>query len=445
MYLNTILKILIVLGILTFKNTLFAQDNGTQWGKQAEQAKAIHQLYMEYGEFTKNYEQAYPRWYWLFMKAPRCDERIYKLGPTIVKHEIAIEKEGYRRQVLEDTLFMVYDQWIKYFKQEGKILGLKAIEMFDRRLDSRYYDELLKTVNRSVELQKVMTTQDVLPVYYKMNIIMYNKGSLPKEKLLSAFSMANEVVAYKHTNPSLYRGLYQKCREEMYQLIEKHGIVSSCEDVEAIFNSSFNKYPGDTILVDLYHQYINQRECEWNKNFVAVAIKKFNNNPESSLAADIANYFVADQKYDSAVFYLKLAIQYEEDNKIKSDYAYKIADVYFTGLKDVTNARFFAMQSDSLDHSSGKPIMLMGDLFLYDINSCTNGDTIHNKMIYLLVAEKYNEAKRRNADLAEDIQTKLATIESQLPTDSNIINAGYSIGEIYKIDCWNTEVKLIGK
>ena len=123
----------------------------------ADSIRCVRQLSL-YTEFVKqnNLTDAYKPWSVLFIEFPIATKNIYVGGPSVIKNKL---KDAANREIQEhylDTLFMMYDQRIKFFgndKKTGKgyVLGLKGIDLLKFRKEQ--VEDAYKILMESIQLE----------------------------------------------------------------------------------------------------------------------------------------------------------------------------------------------------------------------------------------------------------------------------------------------------
>ncbi len=314
-----------------------SNDKSDRWGtKDPELAQNIYRIYNEFYLFNKNYEKAYPRWSWLFKYAPKCDEKIYDGGVNIIKFMLEKGVNGYLRHELEDTLFMIFDQRIKYFGNEGKVLGLKAMELFERRLNSKYYDEIFDAAKGSVELEGNASRHEVLLIYFKMHLIEFKQKKIDQVELLKAISEVNEVVAYNVVQENKKTDQYKEVREEMINIAQKQKVLNSCETVKTAFMDSYEKYPEDIHLLQKFQYTLKKQHCREEIVFKSVSLDLYAKEQKDSIAFDIASFYFAINNVDSALIYAYPDLNCVLDSTWGKTAQYFIAVDRYENLKEIS-------------------------------------------------------------------------------------------------------------
>ena len=115
--------------VLTLISNSEAQ-NGPKYGTDSIACITNISLSNEYFK-QGNYADAIEPWRWVFNNCPASTKRAYLNGAAMFEKLIADEKNEATKQKYIDTLMIIYDQRIKYFNEEGFVLGRKGLSLYD--------------------------------------------------------------------------------------------------------------------------------------------------------------------------------------------------------------------------------------------------------------------------------------------------------------------------
>ncbi len=159
----------------------FAQ--GGKYGATPEDSVQCVQNLSLYSEFykQKNYQDAIAPWRWLMDNCPKASKKMYADGVILMEYEIKNAtgtigkpiKDASRREKFIDTLMMVYDLRIKYWGEEGLVLGKKGVDMLKYRKDKP--EDAFKALSRSVELLGNESEAGALVAYFQASVEMLKK------------------------------------------------------------------------------------------------------------------------------------------------------------------------------------------------------------------------------------------------------------------------------
>jgi hypothetical protein len=123
----TATKFLLTILIVTGSISAFGQkgvEDGSKYGKGEDSIRCVRNfsLYAEYYR-QKSYDDALPYWQIVFDECPTASFNLYIHG--VKMYELLAEKADNEEQKFTylDTMMLIYDQRIKYFGHEGKVLG----------------------------------------------------------------------------------------------------------------------------------------------------------------------------------------------------------------------------------------------------------------------------------------------------------------------------------
>jgi len=482
-------KLLTILAISTLAHwhisTLtFAQPDASKWGTfDPEIAKNKWYLYNEFFVFTKNYEKAFPRWRWLFQHAPRVDKRIYPDGVFMVKRKVEELRAFPRRQgKMIDTLLIVYDQWIKSFGQKGKVLGLKAIAMFEYRRNTEHYREILDISETSIRLEGNRSMAEVLNVNFKISVAAKNNNMISKDALLKNFAENNTIIGYNILNKPQRASKYIKVRNYMFQMARKPEImiILNCRDIESGFTMSFEKHDKDEGLWPEMYHHLKEKDCMNELLFLAVGLKLFDKKPGITLAAEIKDYYYNHKKYENAAEYYKKMIGLETDRAKKATYCFELGDLYLQSLnhyvqaltwfkkgilletdrdekaiftfrvakiyaeklRDKDAARHYAFEAAKFMSGWGEPYLFVGNLYVASINECEPDTNFESKVLTSWAAiDQYEKAK--SVDAGINVNEKIEALKQMLPSLDELAEKGLNKDDSYPVGCWiNTRVTI---
>ena len=166
-----------------------------------------------YNEFykQKNYKDAVNDWRKVYQNCPAASKNTFIRGATIYKNLIKAETDNAKKEALIDTLMMIYDQRIVYFKQEGAVLASKGVDLYSYRGKEAAADvyEMLK---KSCELEKGETGAGVATVMMQSAVDQYRAEEVDGAEVISAYELAMATIdlaiannRYGNLHPRIYK------------------------------------------------------------------------------------------------------------------------------------------------------------------------------------------------------------------------------------------------
>jgi len=172
------------------------------------QYRKLYKVWKSTGYKSDIIYDIYEPWHYTFKLCPASSENIYVDGIRIIKTIIKNEPDIYRKNLLIDTIMLLYDKRIEYFPlrghhgpQKGRILARKGVDLY--KLDSLRYADVYIILRQSINLEKENSKVFTCKYFLKSMEKMYNAHILTKEEALYEFDM---IFKYYHINIENNRG-----------------------------------------------------------------------------------------------------------------------------------------------------------------------------------------------------------------------------------------------
>lgn len=456
-------KLFSLLATVVFSISAFAQDESEllKYGTDKEACEANLSIYTEFYK-QKNYVDAFKPWSYMFKNAPKRTKNIYLHGPKIVKGLIKTVTDETRKAVLVDSLLMIYDQRNIYYPgKEAYVLGMKGADMYKYMKGSTEglqasYDVLLTAFNMSGN----ESTASVLNYYFMATTKLVQAKVLKVEDLIALFSDLSSVIAYKEAKLSqdIYNAdqseslssreakLLKKNKKELKTLGDVKGNLektlaphATCEKLVELYTKDFDAKKEDVSWMKRAAKLLNKKECTETDIFFSISEALYNIDPSSSAAANMGIRALKRQDYTKAVEFYTYALDNEEDDLNKAQYAYRLAQTYAAMNKNSTS-KSFALKAASFRSGWGEPYILIGDLYAKTSRQCGELKTEFLKRVgYWAAIDKYEYAKRIDGAVSSKASTRIKKYTEQMPSKTDIFTEGLIDVPTYLIECWYTE------
>lgn len=442
---------------------LFAQDQAEQlkYGNDKEACEQNLSIYTEFYK-QKNYVDAYEPWSYLFNNAPKRTKNIYIHGPKIIKGLIKTVSDDARKAVLVDSLVMVYDQRNTFYPgSEAKVIGYKGADIYKYKKETveglqQSYDVLLTAFNMAGN----ESTASVLNYYFMSTTKLVQAKVLKVEDLIALFSDLSGVIAYKEAKltqdiynassrddlSSKEKKVLKKNKKELETLASVKSNLektlaphATCEKLVELYTSNFETNKEDIAWMKRAAKLLNKKECTDADIFFTISETLYNIDPSPSAAANMGIRSLKRQDYTKAVEFYSYALENEEDELNKSQYAYRLAQTY-SAMNKNKSAKSFALKAATYRSGWGEPYILIGDLYAKTSRQCGELKTEFLKRVgYWAAIDKYEYAKTLDASVAKKANERIAKYSEQMPSKTDIFTEGLLDVPTYKIDCWYSE------
>ena len=457
-------KIFSLLALVAVSFNALAQDDAEllKYGNDKGKCEDKLSIYTEFYK-QKNYVDAYGPWSYLFNEAPKRTKNIYIHGPRILKGVIKVETDTTRKAVLVDSLLAIYDQRNKYYPgNEAKVLGSKGADMYKHMKATTEgllaSHEVLRT---SFEMGGNESPAIVLNYYFLATTKLVQAKVLKVEDLIALFSDLSSVIAYKEAklNQDIYNAeldpealsskekkALKRNKKELKTLGDVKGNLektlaphATCEKLVELYTKNFEASKEDIAWMKRAAKLLNKKECTDSDIFFSISEALYNIDPSPAAAANMGTRSFNRKDYDKALEFYQFALDNEEDDLNKAQYAYRLAQTYGAMHRNVS-ARSFALKAASFRSGWGEPYILIGDLYAKTSRKCGELQTEFLKRVgYWAAIDKYEYAKRIDGSVATKAIDRIAKYTEQMPSKTDVFTEGMIDVPTYDIDCWYKE------
>ena len=405
---------------------------------------------------------AYKPWAYLFESAPKRTKNIYLHGPKIIKGLIKTVSDETRKAALIDSLMTVYDQRNTFYPgKEAYVVGMKGADMYKYMKGSTEglqasHEVLLTAFNMAGN----ESTASVLNYYFMATTKLVQAKVLKVEDLIALFSDLSGVIAYKEAK--LTQDIYnaeqnnalsskdlkalKRNKKELKTLGDVKANLektlaphATCEKLVELYTKNFETNKEDVAWMKRAAKLLNKKECTDSDIFFAISETLYNVDPSPAAAANMGIRSLKRQDYTKAAEFYTYALDNEQDNLNKAQYAYRLAQTYGAMNKNKT-AKSYAQKSASFRSGWGDPYLLIGDLYAKTSRQCGELKTEFLKRVgYWAAIDKYEYVKRLDSQLSDKANERIQKYTEQMPSKTDIFTEGLIDVPTYKIECWYTE------
>lgn len=394
--------------------------------------------YTEYFK-QKQYKDAYPSWSWCYKNCPESIINIYVQGPTIIEDFIANEEDSLKREQWIDTLLQIYDNRIKYFGQEGFVLGRKALSML--RYRNTDVKATFDVIEKSYELQKEAAEYFILGFFFKTTVILYQDSIFSKENVLTNYEKATEALKAQLLIEQSDKKI-TSIKEEL-QSIEDLFVncgVADCETVIKMYEPKLNETPNDLELANKIISLLNMGnsdECKLSDLYLKAATLIYENVKSASSAHSIAQSYLKRKEYSLSEKFYNEAIELETDPKKKADMYHELALVYYIS-NNYPAARNAAKTAITNNEACGKAYILIAKIYAATAKSCVESD-FEKKVANCLIVDWLIKAKAADASVVQEANDLINRYSSLFPKKEEGFWLNIDAGAVVTFGCWINE------
>jgi len=437
-------KFLLTILILTGSISAFGQkgvEDGSKFGKGEDSIRCVRNLslYVEYYR-QKSYDDALPYWNIVFDECPTVMFNLYIHG--VKMYELLAEKADNEEQKFAyvDTMMLIYDQRIKYFKQEGKVLGRKGIDWLSMRKSTVKEIKVgYDYINKSVDMQKNKSENAVLALFMNASGTLFKAGELSQEEMIQNYATASQIAEYKISkNPKSADS--QRLKESLDRIFSQSG-AATCEALIKLFQPKYDQTPEDKKLLTKIVIFLVGTDCKDSDLYFHASTSLHKIDPSAKSSYFLAEMNVDRANYETASILYKQAIELETESKEKARYYMKLGDITYHKLGNNSLGRTYARKAADLDSESGHPYLLIGAIYA-GCEPCGDDD-IAKKALYWIAVDNFKKAKQIDSELAEIANKSINAYSQHFPDTEAVFFHGLKVGDRYTVGCWINETTII--
>jgi len=425
-------------GIYLFAGeTVQAQTLESKYGLDSAKTVLNASLYGELWK-QKNYEEALPYWRYVFMNAPAFQQLTYVRGEDIIAYMLGKTK---KKEYL-DTLMMLYDQRIQYFKgkpkfREGDVLGRKGNALV------RYGDGSPATLKeaygylmKSFELEGERSHPVTLKTLFRTAADLAEKSELSQEEFVNLYFQLTDFTDKRVAEDGRFKEHFAGCRSFLDGIFFDSG-MAGCDVLADVFTKKLDANKGDLAILKEISSLLKRMECTDLEIFARVAEEIYKQEPTAEAANSLAVMFVSKKEFDKAEQYFKEAIDKSEDAEIKVNSYLRLTHMALA-KKNFQLAKKYAMEILKLNPNNGNAYIYLGQAYAYGAQSYGEED-FDKRTVYWVAVDKFTKAKQVDPSLTEKVNELIKTFSAHFPTKEDAFFRSITSGSTVKIGGWINE------
>jgi tetratricopeptide (TPR) repeat protein len=429
----------------------------TQGGKYgADSVKCITELSLYQEAFKQWKKTGYKsslvdefasHWRWVFLNGPRASENTYINGLKIITYYLKKAQSEEAKSAYVDTIEMIYEGRMKYFpnhyrtgkNQVGSIKGKEGVDIFI--LAPERYKKAYSLLKESVEMDKDHSSTGALVYLFRATIKMVKSGDADESLIVDTYDQISEIVGHnleKYKDNNRYLSRWENVKGNIDNTFEPY---ATCEVLNRIYSKKFEANPTDVELLSKITKILKKKKCTKSDLFFNATEALYKADPTPTAAMLMGKMNIEKEDYNQAATYYLAAVEMLEDPMEKADIFADLGKIYFK-LNDLPKARSYARKAIALNPADGMSYILIGDLYATSAAKCGDND-LTKKVAYWAAVDKYNQAKRANAEVADLANKRIATYSRHFPAVDVIFFHDLQEGSSYKVGCWINETTTV--
>ncbi|MGC9331271.1 MAG: tetratricopeptide repeat protein [Bacteroidales bacterium] len=423
-------KAIFIWMMLFFAGTLVVAQEDSKFGEDPAKCRAQLSTYDQFYK-QESFADAYPAWSWCFKYCPKSTKNIYIQGPNILDKMIE-QSEGDTKEAYIDTLLMIYDKRTKYFGDQGKNLGHKAIAIMTYRPSKAM--EAYKLFEEAIKTDGVETSNNILGHYFQLATALVKNDLITTKELIKLYTEITQVFEQK-----IKDGVEDaiKAKEQVNRMLINTGVLD-CAMLEDVFRPIYEKNFDNRDMLGTIQTIMEQQECFDSKLFAEVSEKIYAMEKTASAAHSLAQYFFKNNNAEKAERYYKEAIEMQKNESKKADLYFELGLLYFNQMNQYQTARRYAKKAIDANPEHGKSYKLLAQIYASVASDCGENEFEH-LTVYWVVVDKLLKAKSVSPELADELNPMISKYSRYFPTKEDAFFYEVMEGDSYTLNCWINE------
>ncbi len=435
-------KFVLIIGVsLVSAISVMAQDCARYINGDSTKTTAPYSIYREF--FKKGlYSEAYPFWRQMYDQAPAFRQQTFFDGITYYTDLIQKTTDNSLRQNYVDTLFDVYNKGLKCHGDNAYILGKKGIDLlkYGKNAD---IPEARVALEKNLALSGTNVYPYYVQTYFKLLVSQLGKDGITEDLVMSKYEELSSLIDKNIANPNnKYLQQFKEVKVVIDDLFTANFADKSnpedCAKLVEIYLKKYNANPND--LETIKNVYTKTRGCADSATNVELLQKLNKMAPNYTYATRLANLYIKNKQYDSAIALYQNALPAETDSIKKGDLYYYMAFMNYA-KENFPAARDFAKEAIKMDSANIRAYNLIAILYLSSGPLCGPGTGFQSQIVLWPAFDYFNKVIQigSDAEVVAEAKKYIADYTQYLPTKSEITAKGLKVGGTYTVKCWINE------
>jgi tetratricopeptide (TPR) repeat protein len=433
-YLRSLLLVILA-GISSF--TGFSQkgvEDGSKYGHGQDSVNCTRNLSLFYEYYKhENYKDAIIPWRKVYNECPKSRDYLFTYGTNMYKSFIEATTDKQLISAYVDTVMMIHESRIKYWGEEGKVLGFAGIDLLRyRRSDGvEYVRKGYDMLRKSMELEKEKSSAAVVITFVTASISLYLEQHLTNEQVIADYVMASDILdaqLKKAPSPRV-----QQAKDIIDGNI-KESKALTCEAINRIYGPKFEENKDNINFLKHVAVLLNDANCENEQFYTTVAEKLYQSEPSAPAAYNLARLFFRRENYEKAKSYYLEALDKATDNDSKANYYYELGIIYNSFSKQPREAADCAEEAIKLKSGWGEPYLLLGQAFVNGKNQFE--DDFQQQTVFWAAVDMFQKAKAVDPSVTDKANTLIREYTNYYPSKEEVFFRTLADGQSYTVGGW---------
>lgn len=402
---------------------------------------------------TKEYDLAMPRWRRVYAVAPAADGKrntVYLDG--VVFYNELIKQYPDRQAAYADTIQLLYAQARECYPSDGFTAAMQGFDAYYTYPGSASPEEIYELFKESALKDGENLQYFIINPMSALLVEMHDTSYIDDAE---AKQMTDLLLA------RLKKGLAE-CQGadcEAWQVIQDYAPnrLEYFESVKGFYDCQHfvNKYvpdfeanPTDCDVIQTILLRLRWAECSTDHPAYKEAEAAYNANCRQAVATSAGpareGYdCLQNNNYRCAIEKFEQAAEETDDADRKGRYYLTVAKIYFSHLKNFSQARAAARKAAAAKPNWGEPYLLIGRLYASSGPLCGPGRGFDSQIVVWPAIDMWNRAKSVDPAAAAEANKMIAQYTQYMPNREDVFQRNLNVGDPFRVGCWIQETTII--
>jgi Flp pilus assembly protein TadD len=419
----------------------FGQCKEFKWPEEKAVAEEKVALYDD-AKTQKNYRAAVAPLQWMLTKAPQWNTKLYIDATDIYNNLASGEKDPVKKQVLVDSLMMLYDMRITNCGDEINVLNRKAIyaAVFNSQNKAKtadvlaLYDKVYEISGNNVVDNNLLSYMQVI----QLNAVLLK--NLSQDQILQRYDRLSAIIDAKikkaqEANKQADVDKLKKIKTSVDETLTKiPGLTFDCNFVRTNLGPKFMANPNDAAIAKKIFQFMTMDKCIEDPLWMQAAEVIHKESPDYGLAKNMGKIYAKNGNMARAEELINEAASLATSNQDKAE-AFILQGDLLAQKGSKAAARESYRKANAADAASKEGYEKIGDLYMNSFKDCQKSQSLaEDRLVYLAAYEMYARAGN---------QQKMNSARGQFPSVTELFELNWKEGESKSISCWVGETVVL--
>lgn len=409
--------------------------------------------YVIYRSFMKSeeYAMAWPRWRNVYENAPAADGKrntVYLDGVTLYQN-LATQFPD-RAKTYGDTIQMLYAQARECYPNDGFTAAMQGFDGYYKYPESTTHREVFDLFRESMEKDREDIQYFIINPMASLLVEMHDtayiddtEAKLLATQLLDRLEAGLASCKGAECEPWKAIEAYTPARLEYFETVRG---FYDCQHYVDKYMPEFRENPTDCDLIRTTGTLLRWGYCEDDSPEYQEVQAAFDANCKVVVEVGPARLgydCLQNNDYGCAIAKFTEAAEKAEDPEKKGKYYLTVAKIYYSHLKNFSQARAFARQAANAQLNWGEPYLLIGRLYASSGPLCGPGRGFDSQVVVWPAIDMWNRAKNVDPAAAAEANRFINRYAQYMPSREDVFQRGLEVGGTFTVGCWINERTVI--